>query len=329
MAISFIGAAEKHDNGGPDGFTIDKPAGAATGDLLIALVSASGGVTMSAPAGWTVVRNETPTASMRVMVLTRVVQGGDPTSWDGVITGSPNSDGYSLSVAAYRGVASTFPAENTSNGADPGANTLATATVSNTDANNWRIVLSSSVSLDEASATCAGMTERADDTVVRETNCANTQIYDSNGGIATGDTSATVTWSHDFQHAWSWIAILDDSSSSGGTPIAGTETASGTENRSIAASFSGTDTSSPSSETQSVGASASSTDTVASTESESVLATRELSETDASSAAEAESIEAIRELSETDTASSLEAESISETRVLSEEDSGSGARHAG
>lgn len=137
IAFRATGTTFNSATSGTD-FTLNKPAGLATGDLMIAYLTAAGTGTITPPSGWTLVDSTTADANHSMWILKRTGLAADPSTWTATLSSSANR--RSAVVVAYSGAAdvdSQFVAENVR--ADPdGAFVHTTAVVSNTDPNAWR-----------------------------------------------------------------------------------------------------------------------------------------------------------------------------------------------
>ena len=127
-------------------FTLNKPAGTATGDLMIAYVSATGYVTMSiVPVGWTLVNSarvsDGTLENLTLFVLKRTATASEPASWtDGTI--SANAGCRQAVVVGYSGAADAaqqFIAETRVGTGNATPLSLATSALNNTDPNAWRV----------------------------------------------------------------------------------------------------------------------------------------------------------------------------------------------
>lgn len=199
-------------------FTINRPSGVQDGDLMIATVSVSDPVvpTVTAPAGWTVVRNITESdsfAALKFVVLKRTAGGSEPSSWSG--TFSVNVKPVITEAVAYRGAdtaANQFVAENTSQSGS--GNTITTATVSNTDSRSWRVCVFAASNDYETYWNWTNETsERADDTEEfyeswSSYRTVTVSVADSNGTIGTGSTNRASTLNRSYFAAASWIGII-------------------------------------------------------------------------------------------------------------------------
>lgn len=220
MAISFVAAGTTFSaTGGSTSLTLNKPAGVADGDILVAVVAfwANGAQKTVSASGWTVRQTayrDVSSDQIQITVLTRPALAADPSTWAVTVSGT-----VYLRVAAvscYRGV-QTIGNSGQTNAAS--ATSLATATVNNTIANSWRITcgayfagsLSYTISSNE-------ITRRF---LVDSDNSGSVQaaLWDSNGGIVTGNTSRTVSRSSAWTCAGSVILILNEAA---GTPASGT-----------------------------------------------------------------------------------------------------------
>lgn len=195
-SIAFVSAASAWSNSVSNAaYTINKPVGVISGDLMVASVCASGTVTVTAPSGWTVVRTSTQgtgTDAVTFSVMKRTAGGSEPTSWAG--TFGSNSPIKIAGAVAYRNVADAslqFIAEGGNTGST--SNALTTATVTNTNSNAWRLAMFGAIT-DNGANTSGGGQERFDaTTAIGGVNDTNMSIYDSNGTIGTGNQSTTTT----------------------------------------------------------------------------------------------------------------------------------------
>ncbi len=199
-------------------YTVNRPSGVISGDLMIATVAISDPVivTLTAPTGWTVVRQITESdgaASLRFAVLKRTAGSSEPASWTGALT--DNVKPIVTQVSAYRNAdtaANQFVAENTSQSSS--GNTVTTASVTNTDSRSWR-VSAFGASGDYATfwSGTSEVTERSDDTAEYQISSwsyrtATLMMTDSNGPVGTGAHSRTGTLNRNWYAGASWIGII-------------------------------------------------------------------------------------------------------------------------
>lgn len=224
MAISFVAAASTFSNiGSINSFNVPKPSGTADGDLMVAAVCFDSGgslrtITLS---GWTLVKSARGAADGResqVSVFTRTFVTGDPTSWNGTI--SSNVTLVTTATSTYRGVQAVGASGTSASGV---ATSYSTATINNTVANSWRIVVaaydSATTNYDISSnETTRRILFAADDT--GDTGATQASIWDSDTTtVSTGNTSRTVSRSASWSVSSSVILLLQPST---GTPATGT-----------------------------------------------------------------------------------------------------------
>lgn len=125
-------------------FTLNKPAGTAVDDLMLAFVSCSEWTTINPPAGWTLVdtaRVDDGTTDTALFVLKRTATGSEPASWtDGTLGTSALR--RSAIVVGYSGaadVSSQMVASAVGSSGNATPLYLTTPTINNTDPNAWRV----------------------------------------------------------------------------------------------------------------------------------------------------------------------------------------------
>jgi hypothetical protein len=124
-------------------FTLNKPAGLADNDLMIAFVTSTESGTISPPDGWTTVNTasiDDASTDTSLWILKRTGLASDPATWT-TGTVSTSSNRRTAVVVAYSGAAHSddqFIADAVATSSD--SNTfIQTAQVFNTDANAWRV----------------------------------------------------------------------------------------------------------------------------------------------------------------------------------------------
>lgn len=125
-------------------YTLNKPAGTATGDLMLAFVTSSEYSTINPPVGWTLVnqaRVDDGTTDTSLFVLKRTAGGSEPASWtDGTV--GTTSGRRTAVVVGYSGaadVALQFVGETQTASGNATPLYLTSPTITNTDPNAWRI----------------------------------------------------------------------------------------------------------------------------------------------------------------------------------------------
>lgn len=229
MAISFVAAAaDVKSSTNSTSAVVNCPAGVADGDVVIiaatTVTNTGSSSTFTAPSGFTVKRTTQTSNSFELAQCIMIkIASSEPSSY--TVSWSQQSNMHFLSAVAYRGASGTILAENSATEATT-ASPLATPTVNNTDANSWRITVGSitdgagdtptSPTTNEVSRRAGGTTFSVDGT----SYWYNQQFWDSNGAVATGNHSRTLSaTSAPFWTAIAWIGLLEAGSA---TPASGT-----------------------------------------------------------------------------------------------------------
>jgi hypothetical protein len=224
MAVSFVAAGTTYSaTGGGTSFTLNAPAGVAAGDRMYALVAcwANGSQKTISATGWTVLNTayrDAGSDEIQLTVLHRLYQTGDPSSWTATASGTVYL--RVAAVAAYRGVFQTGPRGTSS---VTGGSSLATATVNNAAANSWRVVFGAYFSGSASYNISSNEVARRALVDADNSGAVQAAIWDSNAGIATGNTSRTVSRSAAWTAAASVIMTIEPSP---GTPASGDLSAS-------------------------------------------------------------------------------------------------------
>lgn len=229
--IQYVGRAGAWINENANtSYTINRPSGVVSGDLMIATVALSGDVTVYAPSGWSLVRTiryesypyDDHSGSLTMTVLKRTAGASEPNSW----TGTHTSDGRPKisQCVAYRNAADAseqFIAED--GDADSNYN-FDTLSVYNTDSRAWRVCAFAAESDSGGSLSSNETSERCDDrTSLSGFPDINLAMYDSNETISTGYTYRSATSSNrNLYSAGAWIGIIKPLSSA--PPQGGNET---------------------------------------------------------------------------------------------------------
>jgi LysM repeat protein len=211
-------------------FTINRPSGVVSGDLMLAGVSISGAVTVTAPSGWTLVRTMTYTngsgdehsGSTTLAIMKRTAGSSESASW----TGSHTSTGRPkiTQCVAYRNcdtASNQFIAENGTTGTNVN---MTTPTITNTDSRAWRVAFFAPETSNGCSVSLSGNSERADDsTSASGIEDVNLSVYDSNGNVSTGSHTLTAKASDSVYSTCQWIGLLKPLSSGPGAGANETE----------------------------------------------------------------------------------------------------------
>lgn len=200
-------------------FTVPKPSGVQEGDLMIAVFTGDmtnfGSPTFSL-SGWTEADRALVGANqwLGLAVFYRFAESGDPSSWNGSISGHTFDD-HVVGVVAYSGVDETTPfIDQEASYELSAANTCLTSTLTNTNEDAWVVTaFAERVVNDTTKAMTSTDTERIDqDTGDSSGDNSVLAIYDSNGPIATGSVNRTGTasgYNSTANEMYSWIGLLN------------------------------------------------------------------------------------------------------------------------
>lgn len=213
-AIAYVGRATGSSwTTSTTSYTLNRPSGVISGDLMVATLGVVGSITtVTPPSGWTLVRQATQAdsyAPVTMAVLKRTAGGSEPSSWSGTLSSS--STLLVSEVSAYRNcdtAANQFVAENTS--ASDSGNSVTTASVTNTDSRSWRITSAVASALYDLAWSTSEVAERTDEYEEQSWTWLSMGVLmaDSNGPVSTGSHSRTATLSRSYYAAASWIGLI-------------------------------------------------------------------------------------------------------------------------
>ncbi len=225
MPISFVGAGTNFsDISGGTSFTINKPAGTATGDLMVALLAfwANGSQrTITPPSGWTLRQTayfDAGSDEVQLSVLTKAATSSEPASY----TASASGTVYLRSTcsAAYSGVQSVG---NSAQGSIGGASSLSTGSANNTDAAARRVVCGATFTTTTTATIASNETTRRSLVTTDNSGAIQAALWDSDATVvAVASTSRTVSRSSAWIAAGAVILLLNPAS---GTPATGSAAA--------------------------------------------------------------------------------------------------------
>ncbi|MBS1884242.1 MAG: hypothetical protein JSS97_14950 [Actinobacteria bacterium] len=156
-AISFVAMATSQNATGSTSLAISKPTGVAEGDVMIAAVTAAGTGTITAPSGWTAIKNVTVGTTMRQLTMYKVAVASEPTSYSWSLGTSRAASG---GIVDYRGVNQTVPIDAT--GSATGTSGNATAPSVTTSAAADQVLGVGSFAAVTTVTPASGTTERFD-----------------------------------------------------------------------------------------------------------------------------------------------------------------------
>ncbi len=214
--ISYVGKATAwQSTSSNSSFTINKPSGVQSGDLMIASVLFSANVaTVNTPSGWTLVEKKVQnlgtgddhSGATTLVIFKRVAGASESNSWSA--THSTPAQPKISQCVAYRGCDDDFIA-TTSEG-KTSSSSISTGSATNTNSKAWRVSIFGAATNFQNYWDKADTVERADsstslsghpDTVLA--------VNDSNGMISTGSHSRTANFGDgSFFTACAWMGIL-------------------------------------------------------------------------------------------------------------------------
>lgn len=218
--IAYVGKATVWgSSSSQSSFTINRPSGVVSGDVMVAALSIANNVTVTAPTGWTVQYQATRTGTPYTFaVLSRVAGGSEPTSWtNGSLSAS--SIGQIVDAVAYRNVNTTTPFIDNDGAVLDGGSNITTGASNNTNSLAWRVNAYGARTSNGNSWTTSENIERDDETGAFNyggffgfggTNIGISALFaDSNGAVGTGQYSKVGYSSASFYSAGAWMGILN------------------------------------------------------------------------------------------------------------------------
>lgn len=218
--IAFVGRSTAwKQNSDNHSFTINKPAGVVSGDLMVASIGFSGKIdTITPPTGWTLIRRmhqadynsngDADSGDITVAILIRTAGASEPNSWIGSHDdwGQPKIS----SAVAYRNAAdATLQFIDEEMDSERGSLSVSTGTATNTDARAWRICLFGATTPYGDTWDSGDVKERTDDsTSLSGKPDVHIAFSDSNAQISTGNHSRTGRFYGDVYTSVGWIGII-------------------------------------------------------------------------------------------------------------------------
>ena len=171
--IAFRAASSAH-NGGADSITVPNPSGIVAGDVLLATIDVRGRPTITAPAGWQLVRHDDGGTTMQKVTYWKVAAAGEPANHT---FGLSYGAGATALISAYSGVSTTAPIDAHAGLVGTTASKQITAPAITTTVPGTRLVGLFATASSTAIAPPTGMTERAE-------AAATTSTYKITGELA-------------------------------------------------------------------------------------------------------------------------------------------------
>ncbi len=155
--IGLRSATYGSNNGGSlSSIDLVRPAGLVTGDVMLASIDVSGSSTITAPAGWTLVRTTSNGSALRKSTYVRVAGAAEPGSYAWGVTPGRVASGV---IHAYSGVDTTNPV-NASGGRTGSSSTVTTPSITTTVGNTMLVAFFTNRS--NATWSAVGMSERGE-----------------------------------------------------------------------------------------------------------------------------------------------------------------------
>ena len=138
--------------------TIPKPATAQANDVAVMAIAVRGNPTITAPTGWTLVRTDTNSTTMRQAIYRKVLGATEPTSYTWTLSSAQAAAG---GIQAYSGVSSVTPVD-VNGGQFNASSTSVTAPSITTTKANAQVIGFFGTSVATTFTAPTGMTERGD-----------------------------------------------------------------------------------------------------------------------------------------------------------------------
>ncbi len=156
-AITFHGSSFAA-NATATTLSIPAPAGAQPGDVEVMAIAARGAPRFTAPAGWTLVRQDTNGFTMTQASFTHVVGSAEPASYTWALSSSQSASG---AIIAYGGVRDVTPVDASGGQANASSTSVTAPSITTTNPGERLIGFFATAAATSFTAP-AGMTERAD-----------------------------------------------------------------------------------------------------------------------------------------------------------------------
>lgn len=213
MAISFIDSVGVAADINATSFSVTAPTGIQDDDLLVFVCAIDHATNPTVTfTGWTLMHAE-DSGRNRAYYKIAASEGA---SW--TFTTSGTMAAYAYGVSCYRGVNTATPFIGEGETTQATSLTVTPPTVNNTDAAAWWVGMagewrggSGTINASAKSWTCSAGTEREDiDANITTTDNPSITLWDSNGVIATGNTSITFTESTpDTTTITGWMGVIN------------------------------------------------------------------------------------------------------------------------
>lgn len=183
-AIGFVAASSANNGTGATTLVITKPTGVAEGNVMVATVTAKETGAVTAPSGWTAIKNLTQGTALRQVTYYKVATASEAASYSWSLGTSRAASG---GIVDYSGVNQTVPIAATASGSGESGN--ATAPSVTTSAANDLVLAAGSFAAATTVTADASTTERFD--VASGSNTS--EVADFTQASAGATTAKTIT----------------------------------------------------------------------------------------------------------------------------------------
>lgn len=208
--IEYVGAATAwKTTSNSSSYSINKPSGIASGDLLIATIAYPGNGSVTAPTGWRIT-DEATGGSMVTAVMVRTAGSSEPTTWSGSVSGQFNGVKV-VECVAYRNclvASSQFVSSNMDYNDNATGRHTPYPYVTNSNSSAWRVCSFAAISDDPSSWTGGDTIERCDDSIGSGSGAVTISISDSNASVSTGNYYLEAWLSEGYTEATGWMGFL-------------------------------------------------------------------------------------------------------------------------
>jgi len=215
-SIVYVGSGTPWGSNTTGSFTINKPSGVVSGDLMIASLGTVSSATVTAPAGWTIKYQGSYTSNggpSLLAVMYRVAGASEPSSWTGSYTGGSSYGRNVVQSVAYRNVNTTTPWIDGAGNSLSASSSIVSNSVTNTNSMAWRVSIFAGLTTGASAWTSSEVTERVDNYYTYSSGTESVAVYDSNGAVGTGAYTRTGYSSQSLYAANSFVGLLNPLSS--------------------------------------------------------------------------------------------------------------------
>ena len=219
--IGFVGAASDGSSTARSSISIGRPAGTQAGHVMVAaIVSNDDDPGFSAPAGWTLVRDEGIQNSVRQAVYVKVATASEPSAYTWTLSTS-TSRRLAGGIISYAGVDTAQPVDAHAGATNAGGGTAVTAPSVTTTVENALLVHLAAVNAEGSLTPPTGMTERWEQTAWKADSPRDvTASTSDNTQAATGATGPrTATASNPGPNIGVLLALRPAEATSGATTV--------------------------------------------------------------------------------------------------------------